>query len=139
MKKIAIIKAIASISIIVLGIVGAILGVYGYTNVGGYRDDYKVIDYEYYGGDAYTGIQHAISDTSENINIIGLSIDFFRTSVIEYISVAMVIGSILIAFLGLYMLTYALKDLYIEKTKQQSTTMDNNIHDPYASSQDTRD
>ena len=88
------IKIVSSALICLLGLIIAVLGLTD--SIGGYYSG-RYTSYESYGGDAYTGIQNAAADTAVNVNYLGDSISYC-------IGQAYILGGILIALVGLYLL-----------------------------------
>ena len=105
MKKTGfIIKLIASIAIIILGIIVMMMGTFN--NAAYYYGVYT--SYEYYGGDAYTGIQQAVADTSKNVDRLGDLICSVTNNTYLYA------GLIIIA-LGIYMIGNTFANFELEK------------------------
>ena len=92
MKNTSMSKTIISALIIVLGIVVLIMGISGkYNYYGNYTYN------ESYGGDAYTGIQNAAADTSNNVKNIGYMLE-------EFFNLLFIFSGALIILLGSYLL-----------------------------------
>ena len=104
MKKAStIMRIIAASLVIVLGIFMMYFGFSGRYWYYGYWTDY-----EYYGGDAYTGIQQAAADTARNVDDLGDLVRNFANDTLKF-------SSILVVSVGLYLLALAFRD--IEKKK----------------------
>lgn len=85
-------KAVVAALIIVLGLVVSIMGI---SEKFDYYGNYT--SYETYGGDAYTGMQQASADASNNAKNIGYMIEDFLNAAFTY-------GGILISLVGCYLL-----------------------------------
>ena len=111
MKITSMSKAIISALIIIFGIIVFILGLSETFDFYGYYTYYET-----YGGDAYTGIQHAAADTSKNLNNIGYLLE-------DFLNLLFVCGGVLIILFGSYLL--ASNVTKIEKPKSQSVDASN--------------
>ena len=99
MEKISVtIRVLASLLIVVLGVILVYVAMEG--GVCNFSGNYS--SYEYYGGDAYTGIQHAVADTSRNVNNLGHAMENGVRTLLQA-------GGFVIAAFGLYLFGAAIK------------------------------
>ncbi len=104
-KTSSIIRMIASILIIVVGIVSLIVGV-GSSSYYGYTRSIT------YGGDAYTGIQNAAADTANNIAKLGGDVS-------DHLNTIGMFAGIIVILAGVYMLALSLRDLELKKKAKE--------------------
>ena len=100
------ILCIVTIIFIVLGLIMSIMGI-ARTFV---CDDYRT-SYEYYGGDAYTGIQQAAADTSKNLCEIGNMLE-------NFFNLTYIFLGILLVTIGTYMLIKNLPEKNADDTQK---------------------
>ena len=103
------ILCVVTVVFIVLGLIMSIMGIASTFTC----DDYRT-SYEYYGGDAYTGIQQAAADTSKNLCEIGNMLE-------NFFNVTYIFVGILLVTVGTYMLIKNLpeKNVDVNKNKEE--------------------
>ena len=79
------------------------------------------ISYEYYGGDAYTGIQQAVADTGNNVNTLGNTIAYAGTKILDAILTTGAFVFMLIFFVCLYTAIRTFTSKIVEETKGVDT------------------
>lgn len=78
-------------------------------------DDYRT-SYEYYGGDAYTGIQQAVADTSKNLCEIGNMLENFFNYTYVFLGISIVI-------VGTYMFIKNFSKNYIDDIQKSEDSI----------------
>ena len=111
---------------IVLRIIAAvmimILGVVLITNQNFYMSSSST-QYQYYGGDAYTGIQNAVADTSNNVRHLGDGLERAIGDAYKY-------TGFLLAFIGLYLLGATFMSMNRQKQSQPIAQSVNSVGTP---------
>ena len=100
-----ILRTVASIMVMILGIVMVFNSNFYINGVN--------TNYQFYGGDAYTGIQHAVADASNNINDIANALE-------NIIEDAYKCTGYFLLFIGIYMLGATLSTIH--KNKRSTLT-----------------
>ena len=113
--KSTVIKIICSILISILGI---LMVIHGIVSVTWYVGDWTA--YEYYGGDAYTGIQHATAAAANNVDEIG---DYLQT----FCNISYCYAGIFLIIIGIYLLACSISTLP-EKKKDSSIITKLNVY-----------
>lgn len=116
MKKPTLIKLVSAVLLCCLGLVIAIMGLS--EAIGGtYYSNYT--SYEYYGGDAYTGMQQASADAANNASKLGV----FASGVVSqaYIFVGLVVMLVGIYLVGCTLATAAEQNPTVVEKKEEQT------------------
>ncbi len=77
MKKKGIVDFIVPVGFMLIGVVSIIFAILCFTYAYPVADRGGYTWYEYYGGDAYTGIQHAAADTANNIYFLAGELEWY--------------------------------------------------------------
>ena len=89
-----------------------------------YYPDGEYIKYEYYGGDAYTGIQHAVADVGNNVSTLDNAISYISREIVETILLTCAFAFTLVFFVFLYL---AIKT-FMEKTVEEYYPENNYVY-----------
>ena len=82
----------------------------------------RYISYEYYGGDAYTGIQHAIADTGNNVNSLVATVYSAGRQVLSAVFTTSAFVFVLVFFVCLYIAIKTFTYKNAEETKEADIT-----------------
>lgn len=88
------------------------------TNIYSYSGNY--INREYYGGDAYTGIQQAVADTGNNVNTLGDTVARAGDEILE----AFMVTSAFIFTLVFFVCLYVAIKTFTEKIEEEAKASD---------------
>lgn len=106
-KKQRCLKKLKIVFLVLLEIIGIVALFFSITTFSGYLDSFPTFmrpDYEYYGGDAYTGIQNSTADVAENVAEAG---DILKNLIYDF-SYTMGGTLLIVALLILLVATYLL-------------------------------
>lgn len=132
MKKTAfIIKTVAAGLMFALGLTVFILGLsgetgilYGYSSI--YEGDYQTPSYEFYGGDAYTGIQNAAVDTARNVAQaaydLSNSVSRLQNAIAYQMENIYIWAGVILMIVGIYLVGCALSTIEPKAKKVQNYT-----------------
>ena len=85
------------LTVFILGLSGATGGSYGLGLA------YEEPSHQYYGGDAYTGIQNAAADTAYNVAKVGRIVSYFQTSMIHQAENIYIWAGVALMIVGIYL------------------------------------
>ncbi|MBO5925778.1 MAG: hypothetical protein J6Q52_05945 [Clostridia bacterium] len=87
----------------VIAILALIFAIECFEGYGKYlpSSSWEYTNYEYYGGDAYTGIQHACTDISDNVVLVGYHLRHMAHLLSDCIGHILIVASLVFVTLGI--------------------------------------